>query len=70
MNLSDSELPQALQSLLPRERKVIELHAAGWTLDRIGERFKFSYSQAYQVLVVARAKLKSRLKVSARAGKH
>jgi DNA-directed RNA polymerase specialized sigma subunit len=67
MHLSDPELLRALETLLPRERKLIELRSEGKTFTEIGRAFGYSRSQAYRFVLEANRKLRARLKRMARA---
>jgi len=70
MDFADETLRAALASLLPPDRKIIELHATGETFEAIGVRLGLSRSQACRRHADALRRLKSKLKAEARADKH
>jgi RNA polymerase sigma factor (sigma-70 family) len=65
--LDDPELLQALETLLPRERRLIQLRSEGKTFEEIGAALGYSRSQAYRLVIEANRKLRARLKRTARA---
>jgi DNA-directed RNA polymerase specialized sigma24 family protein len=69
MDLADERLKLALQSLLPRDRRILEMRAQGVSLVTIAITFKCSRATAYRWASQARQRLCAKLKAAARAGK-
>jgi len=69
MNLADEQLKAALATLLPRDRRILEMRAEGKTFDEIAATFGFSKAQAFRLASAANQKLKARLKAATRADK-
>jgi DNA-directed RNA polymerase specialized sigma24 family protein len=69
MNLEDEQLKAALATLLPRERRILEMRGNGQTFEQIAAAFGFSRAQAHRLAATAKRKLEARLKSAARADK-
>ena len=69
MDFADPALIEALQALLPRERRILEMRAQGKTFDEIGDAFGYSRAQAFRLAQIARQKLNARLKRQAGAAR-
>ena len=67
MHLSDPELLRALETLLPRDRRILEMRGQGRTFDEIGVAFGISRAQAFRWAQAARQRLLAKLKRRARA---
>jgi DNA-directed RNA polymerase specialized sigma24 family protein len=69
MNLADETLKDALATLLPRDRRILEMRSKGRTFDEIAAAFGFSKAQAFRLAQIARQKLNARLKRQAGAAR-
>jgi len=69
MNLADEQLKAALATLPERERKALELKAAGKSYQDIADALKVSRGTANRIAARATQKLNARLKAAARAAK-
>ena len=69
MDIADEQLKAALATLLPRERRALELQSQGRSLADIAATLRVSPSTAHRLASSARQKLNARLKAAARAAK-
>lgn len=62
MNLADEQLKAALQTLLPRSRRILEMRFEGKSFGEIGAHLGLSRSQAHRLHSAALRRLKAKLK--------
>jgi DNA-directed RNA polymerase specialized sigma subunit len=66
LNLADDTLKVALATLLPLDRRILEMRSQGRTVAEIAAALRISRSGVYRLEAAARNKLKMKLKAAAR----